>query len=213
MKMPKIIDLKNKRFHRLLVVDGPEIRKQFTHWKCKCDCGNFKWIAAAKLKNGHTKSCGCYRKIRFKENLTTHGLRYHPLYNIWNTMKQRCLNENTLSYEYYGGRGIKVCKSWHDDFIQFYKWSISNGYKKELQIDRIDNDGDYKPSNCRFVTSKVNNNNRRSCRLITFNGVTKNTTQWSELTGIGRTIIISRIERGWAVRDALTKPPRKKRKL
>ena len=94
-----------------------------------------------------------------------HNLRHHPLYDVWKSMKYRCHNPNNRVYKYYGGRGIAVCRGWLNNFKAFYDWAISNGYEKGLQLDRENNDSDYKPSNCRFVTSAVNNQNKRNNKL------------------------------------------------
>ena len=121
--------------------------------RCKCGCGKItspgcKWV------HGHN--------IRAKNNPKyKHGLRYHKLYTIWKNMKIRCHNQNSSDYWDYGGRGIRVCIRWKDNFVRFYNWAMANGWEEGLQIDRRDNDGNYHPDNCRFVTSKVNANNRR----------------------------------------------------
>lgn len=108
-----------------------------------------------------------------------HNLRYSRLYNIWRHMKQRCYNSNNKKYERYGKRGITVCEEWLNDFKAFYDWSMSNGYKDDLTIDRINNDGNYEPSNCRWVNLKTQANNRSTNILITHDGETHNIKEWS----------------------------------
>ena len=150
-------DLIGQKFGRLTVIKKLKSNKrQQSVWKCKCSCGNITIIPRPNLKSGNTKSCGCLRNEAKK-----HGLYKHSLYPIWNAMVQRCCNFNNVNYPNYGGRGIKIYKQWKNDFKKFYDWAILNSWKKGLQIDRINNDGDYKPSNCRFVTSRKNNQNKR----------------------------------------------------
>ena len=138
---------------------GSKHRKRFGIYKCSC--GNEFSTTVAGVKNGNCKSCGCYNKQRSKEVNTTHGLRHHLLYGIWTDISYRTTNEKQISYKYYGGRGIIMCKEWRNDFKSFYDWCISNGWAKGLEIDRRDNDGNYEPSNCRFVTRSINTSNTR----------------------------------------------------
>jgi len=133
----------------------------------RCYCGEEFETQIISIRNGNTKSCGCYQlkvmsmvgKLRI-----THGLSDYPIHDVWTMMKQRCYNKKCKRYKDWGGRGIAVCKEWKDNFIAFYNWAISNGYNERLQIDRINNDGDYEPSNCRFTTAKINANNRRNTK-------------------------------------------------
>lgn len=120
----------------------------------KCDCGNEKQIIIAKVKNGRTLSCGCLHKRMF--NHKKHGLTKHPLFSKWTDIKSRCYNKNVDMYKNYGGRGIKVCDEWLNDFMSFYNWSIENGWEEGLQIDRVNFNGDYEPNNCQFITGAEN---------------------------------------------------------
>lgn len=121
-------------------------------WLCKCNCGKSCTVSSNSLIRGKVKSCGC---LKYKHGYT--GTRLHE---IWHSMKQRCNNPNHINYRHYGGRGIKICEEWDTNFIAFKDWAISNGYTEELEIDRINNNEGYSPNNCRWVSHKVNCNNR-----------------------------------------------------
>lgn len=130
-------------------------------WKCRCDCGNICTVRADSLNHQTTLSCGCLKREMDKDRLKTHGLSNMKLYHVWLSMKDRCLNPRNKSYFYYGGRGIAVCEEWLESFLPFYEWSINHGYKEGLTIDRINNDGNYEPDNCRWTTWDVQSKNRR----------------------------------------------------
>lgn len=154
----KRIDLHGQKFGRLTVLSRAKNRKQFTMWLCKCDCGNEVVVSTNALLVGHSTSCGCKREENF--NSYKHGKSYSNLYRRWLGMKSRCLNKNNARYKNYGGRGITICDEWLDKengFMNFYNWAIANGYKKELSIDRINVDGNYEPSNCRWITLQEQN--------------------------------------------------------
>ena len=133
--------------------------------KFKCHCGKEFITNIQSVRNGNTASCGCYHIHRATLINTKHGLRQHPLYAVWCTMKARCYNLNNKRYKNYGERGIKVCKTWRESFKTFYDWCIANGYERGLTIDRINNNGNYEPSNCRFVTNEINSQNRHNTKL------------------------------------------------
>lgn len=216
LSMGKIIDLTGHKFGRLTVIKFDCVDKRGTMWLCKCSCGKEIIVAAGKLRSGHTKSCGCYAKEVAVISNTTHGLRNHRLYRIWNSMKQRCNNPNIHSYKHYGGRNIKVYEEWFNDFQSFYNWSMANGYQDGLTLDRIDVNGNYEPNNCRWTTYKKQNNNRRNNTLITFNGETHTLAEWREIKGLSQSTLFHRIERGWDIEKMLTTPQAimsKKRKV
>lgn len=121
------------------------------------------------------------------------GIRNTRLYRIWLAMKNRCQNEKNLRYKDYGGRGIKVCNEWRNDFQTFYDWAMSNGYSDDLTIDRIDNNGNYEPSNCRWITTKEQNNNSRRCHVVEWDGEKHNITEWSKILGIPRHVLSNRL--------------------
>lgn len=136
--------------------------------RCACKCGNVITRQLELVVLGKIKSCGCiYRWESAKSK--SHGLTGTNIYNRWRSMKQRCYDPNADMYGIYGGRGIKVCDAWQE-FVPFYEWAIANGYSKNLQLDRIDNNGNYGPENCRWVTASENSNNRRTSHFVEYNG-------------------------------------------
>ena len=162
--MPAFMDLTGKRFGRLVAIryikqnDGHPSRG----WLCQCDCGIQRVIASSALTSGAQKSCGCWNKERphIVKIAQTHGMSKTRLYVAWRNMRIRCYNPKDKRYERYGGRGITVCDEWRNSFEAFRDWALSNGYSDELTIDRIDTNGSYNPSNCRFITRAENNANR-----------------------------------------------------
>ena len=168
---------------------GRELNKKY--YKCKCDCGNEVILYQGEIISGHTKSCGCLH--------VKHGLWKSRLYNIRRGMLKRCYLKTNKDYKNYGGRGIKICDEWKNDFKAFYDWAMNNGYKENLTLDRIDVNGNYEPSNCRWVTSQKQANNRTSNRLISYNGETHNITEWAKILNIPRYLIYQRIKANWSI--------------
>lgn len=212
--MGKCIDLTGQRFGRLTVIKRVKNNKDNrAQWLCECDCGNKKHIIGKSLRKGKTKSCGCLQKEKAKTINKKHGMRYTRLNKIWNSMKQRCCNANDNAYKYYGGRGIRVCDEWLDKengFINFYDWSMNNGYQDNLTIDRIDVNGNYEPSNCRWINMKQQSNNRRDNHNITYNNETHTIAEWSEILNINRYTLYYRINKSnMSIEEALTKKVRK----
>lgn len=136
-----------------------------------------------------------------------HGLARTRLYNIFKKMKERCYSPTCDSYKYYGARGIIICNEWLNDFTSFYVWAYAHGYADNLTIDRILTDGNYEPSNCRWATPKEQGNNRRDCRYVTFNGVTKSFADWCKVYNIKLATAKKRLQSGWSSEMALTIPP------
>ncbi len=134
-----------------------------------------------------------------------HGLSTHPLHATWDRMKSRCYNPNYEHYDRYGGRGISVCEEWKNDFKAFYDWAMANGYTQSATLDRIDNDGNYCPENCRWATKKQQCNNRSSCVYIEHNGEKRTVTEWANLIGIKPATLYARIfVYGWSIEKAFS---------
>ena len=180
-------------------------------WRCRCQCGNECVVYAYNLSDGHTLSCGCYKLDRTRETNTKHGLTQHTLYKTWVQIKVRCFDKTRDAYPDYGGRGITMCKEWCEDFMPFFEWSIRNGWEEGLSIDRIDNDGNYEPNNCRWVTMKVQQNNTSRNHYLTYKGKTQTMIQWCEEVGLPYHTVMARINKlGWDIEKALSTPVRGK---
>lgn len=209
------INLVGKKFNRLTVVKeaGRDDRQQVL-WLCKCDCGKETKATTYRLNKNITKSCGCLlieaarkQAKELKEKNKTHGLSKTRIYKTYRGMKDRCLNPNDMHYPDYGGRGIIVCDEWKNDFMSFYNWAMDNGYTEKLTIDRIDVNGNYEPSNCRWVDIKVQANNKRDSRKISFKGETKTISEWADKYGLKRVTLAARIDRyGMTFEEAISLP-------
>lgn len=159
---------------------------QYRHifYKCRCDCGNIFIKRDDIIKNAKHKACNNCQRHRV--DMISHGKSNTKLYRIYYGMKERCYNSKNKEYKNYGGRGIIVCDEWKNNFILFYNWSVENGYKDGLQLDREDNSGNYEPSNCRWVTPLVNSNNKRTCIYYTYGDKTLSINGWSRELGINK---------------------------
>ena len=211
--MRQMIDMTNQRFGRL-------VAKSFIHgrlasgesrvyWKCKCDCGNACTVAAGSLRSGNTKSCGCYCRDSAKRRMLTHGDNINrsttPEYNAWASAKARCENERHPKYPSYGARGIKMCDRWKENYVAFLE-DMGRRPSPSLSIDRIDNDDDYEPGNCRWAMPIEQGNNRRNNRRIEVNGVSKTISEWARVIGISPCTLGQRLRSGWPENIAATAP-------
>lgn len=203
-------DLTGKRFSRLLVISATEERylDRQIMWKCLCDCGNEILTVSSWLKDGTVQSCGCLnRELTAKRNFK-HGMTKTDTYRVWRKLFERCYNPKDKAYAYYGGRGISICERWYE-FINFL--SDMGLRPKRMQIDRINNNGNYEPSNCRWATSRQNNNNRRDNLKIEYQGESHTIREWSDKTGIKYNVIHLRLYRRWPIDSIFTKPIRWRR--
>lgn len=205
--MPKIINYEKyvgQTFNNLTLVKdlgfekmGKQKNRMFLV-ACKI-CNSEKIIALYEVKSGRIKSCGCIPRGQ------KHGMCYSPIYKVWAAMKVRCYDKNSIPYKNYGARGINICKEWLEDFTNFYTWAVDNGYSSDLEIDRIDVNGNYEPSNCRWADRKTQSNNRRTNRYLEFNGERLTISQWSLRISKSRHTVGRRLRKGWSLADAIEK--------
>ena len=189
--MAKIINMEGKKINRWTVIKRAESKNGKTYWLCECECGKRKKVYGVSLRNGKSKSCGCLNKeIVSKQQ----GLSTTRLYRIYKLMLSRCYNKKDKSYKYYGLKGISIYDNWLDDFVNFYNWAMQNGYQDNLTIDRIDNQGNYCPENCRWVDRVTQANNTRSNRIIECDGVSHTISEWSRITNISEHAIRWRLD-------------------
>lgn len=209
----KPIDLTGQRFGRLVVVErGPNAgtgTSSKARWYCRCDCGNTSLVYTSALRGGLTKSCGCWRVengiILARPLNRTHGKSSTAAFARWISMRQRCFNPNRKDWPNYGGRGITICDRWMS-FENFY--TDMGDPPPGMQIERVDNNGNYEPGNCVWATPVQQGRNRRNNRRINASGETKTLSTWAENIGAAESTVSDRIKRGWSKEDAVTVPPR-----
>jgi len=200
-----------QRFGRWTVIGEPftEFRKD-PAVLCRCTCGTERVVVIYSLRSGNSKSCGCYKDEMTSKRRKKHGYAGTRIYKAWRDMMLRCYKENHKSFHNYGGRGIKVCPEWHT-FLDFKEWSFSHGYGNGLSIDRINNDGDYEPRNCRWTDWGTQCRNTRRSRLITALGETKSVIEWSEdpRCSLSKNGLLYRLNQGMKPEVAITMPSRR----
>lgn len=230
-------DLTGKQFGKWIVLKQtddyiqPSNGKHHAMWLCKCSCkyGTITAVQGKHLKNGKSTKCVyCsreekimlleYKNKQNKKNIiiSEEELKIKKqkkrLHSIWGNMKDRCFNKNSDRYYRYGGRGVSICDEWMI-FDNFYNWALNNGYQDNLTIDRVNNDGNYTPDNCRWADNITQANNKSNNNVLTYNGESHTLREWSRLIGIDSRTIFKRINRdGWTLEDALNKPIRKVKK-
>lgn len=198
----KAKNLIGQKFEKLTVIERAENSIDGrVQWLCECECGNKKIVRAVHLKNGGTKSCGCWHL----ERSTLHSGSGTKLYKVFLQMNQRCYNPNDSAYKNYGGRGIITCPEWKggENFINFQKWALSNGYEEGLTLERVNVNRNYQPDNCKWATRIEQANNKRNNAFLEINGVTKTFAQWSKEYNLTRSLIRDRIRLGWIGEELL----------
>lgn len=210
MKYDKNNDPKwiGQKFGALTVVDFVH-KNRVWHWRCRCDCGNEIVTIAGNVKQGLSKSCGCVAAKKASERLTKHGMSRTRLANTFANMKSRCYNPKDKFYKDWGGRGIKIYDEWLSDRTKFYEWAMSNGYKEDLSIERIDVNGDYCPENCCWIPVRQQAWNRRNSRMFTYNGERKCLSEWCKVLNVDERVVRARISRGASFEEAITAPVKK----
>ena len=208
----KYNSLVGTKFNNLTIL-GIHSKDNAGHYKliCKCDCGNIKNIRADRVINGVTKTCGC-KNLNYDCNLNGLSRKFPALYSCWNTIRHRCYNPKNEKYKYYGARGIAICEEWRKSFKPFFEWAMANNYRKGLSIDRIDVNGNYEPSNCRWVNNLVQARNKTNNKMVTYNGITKCLVQWCEDLNTPYNTIRARIRLGWDIAKAFETPVNKIKK-
>ena len=215
----KLIDLTGQRFGRLTVIKLDHFKMKGVHkrpyWLCICDCGNEKIVTSGTLRNGMTRSCGCFQREQATKRQYKGNPHRRRLYGVLRKAHERCEDPNSEFYKNYGARGITVCDEWSgsEGLDNFIKWASENGYREGLTLDRKDNDKGYSPENCTWETRKHQSNNKRNNVWITMNGETKTLAMWCEYYNVPYGRVEARYSKmGWNIEDALFTPPYQKPK-
>lgn len=196
-------DLSGKKFGRLSVLKRAEGDYFRPYYNCICECGSRIIVDGRSLTSGNTMSCGCLHKEQLAERNRKHGERYTRLYTTWLNMKQRCTVHKDR-YKQWEGRGVRVCEEWSDSFIAFKKWAIATGYNDTLTIDRIDVNGNYEPSNCRWITKAEQQFNKTNTRYFEYKGQKKCLAEWAEIFGVNKSTLYNRMYNlHWSIEKAL----------
>ena len=204
--MGKFVDLTGQVFGRLTVIERVDLpTKSYAVWLCKCSCGRVKKVRSCHLRNGVIVSCGCYHKEKISKGRRTHGETKTRLYNTWKNMKSRCYWKGHEFYRIYGGRGITVCDEWKNSFETFRNWALEHGYSDKLTIDRIDVNGNYEPSNCRWITQKEQCHNKNTNRVVEYHGKKGVFLDMCRRLNVNECTIRSRMKNGCSFEDAVEK--------
>ena len=209
-KFNQLTVIKLDNYKKFPMKNGYFRKKEY--YLCECDCGNTTIVEKNNLLSGHTKSCGCHKiktSILNGKNKKIHGLSNSRIFNIWHGIKNRCFNKNDKKkFSLYGGRGINMCDEWKNSFENFYSWAKENGYKENLTIDRIDVNGNYCPENCRWITNKEQQNNKRNNHIIEYNQKKYTISQFCEKYNMPKHIVLKRLKSGWNLKDIIETPIR-----
>lgn len=208
----------NKRYGRLLVLNHTRTTKGKPYWLVRCDCGTQKEVMGETMRYGKAKSCGCWKREMIGLIARKHGMTASHFWYKWRSLKQRCLDKNSSTYYKYGARGVGLCKEWMDfenfkrDMYTSYKKHVEKYGERETTLDRIDVYGNYEPSNVRWATHKQQGRNKTNNAYLTMGGKKKTIAEWSEITGIPRSILEwRRTQPNWTDERALTQIPRKQK--
>lgn len=200
--MTRLKDIVWQKFNLLTIIKYVGNKKYGCFFLCKCDCGKEKEIQGSLVKRGKVISCGCVRNGKASARLSKHGESKTKLYKVWSHMLQRCHLPKDMGYKNYGGRGITVCDRWRSNFL-YFKEDMNETFSPGLELDRIENSKGYYKDNCRWATSKQNNNNKRTNCYLEINGVTKTAMEWSEIHGLNSRCISNRVRAGFLGETAL----------
>lgn len=204
-------DISGVRFGRLVAIKATSQKRYNYIWECLCDCGEIVEVLGGRLASGKTTSCGCLKREMDKTRSKTHGHSKSRTYHIWLGMRNRCYNKNVKAYPHYGGRGITICDRWRNSFPSFLE--DMGEAPARLSIDRINNDGNYEPSNCRWATDLTQARNCRKNVMITAFGKTLCVSEWAQELGVSGATISKRIRLGLTPEDAITIPAQKPKTL
>jgi hypothetical protein len=200
-----------QRYGALTVIGFSERRRGHVYWKTMCECGKPKEVSTTNLLNGSVSSCGCVTSLIRSARKTTHGMTKTTEYKSWLCMKERCSNKSNPEFSSYGGRGITVCENWTDSFERFFD-DMGEKPSPSHSIDRINVNGNYEPSNCRWATMREQLNNKQNTLFLTIDGETKCFTDWLPACKAGRVLTWIRIFRlGWSHKDAVFTEPKTRR--
>lgn len=201
-------DITGQKFNSLTAVRWLRNTRYGAEWLCLCDCGTEREVRASNLRSGAVKSCGCKMRSRLRELRTTHGMSRTPEWNSWEAMLKRCRESAHKHFHRYGGRGISVCDRW----LSFENFYADMGPRPSPQhsIDRIDNDGNYEPANCRWATAVDQQNNRSTNIVLSLNGRSQSVALWARELGIPENTLRARVRHGWADEDVLLRPVTKR---